>query len=149
MKNKKEKLIKSKERTSKFGEVYTPEWLVKDMCDLLGDESWDSDKTILEPTCGNGNFLVEITRRKMERCKQSKKYDYFKALNTIYGIDILPDNVEESKQRMLNIVLEYIDEKEYNIAKEILDKRIICGDSLKIMAEWAKEEEEYQQQSLF
>lgn len=148
MKNK-ENMIKSNERKQAFGEVYTPSWLVKNMCDMLPEEAWNSDKKILEPICGNGNFLVEITKRKMERCKRSGKCDYLKALNTIYGIDILQDNVEESKQRMLEIVKEYIRKEEYSKAKEILDKRIICGDSLAIMAKWDEEEEKFQQQSLF
>lgn len=147
--SKKEQLIKSKERVKKFAEVYTPEHIVKDMCNLVPDEMWNSDKTILEPACGNGNFLVEITRRKMEHCKQSGKHDYLVALNTIYGIDILPDNVMESKQRMLDIVLEYIDKSQLTEATKILDKRIICGDSLQIMKQWAEEEEPYKQQSLF
>ena len=60
-----EKLIKSKQRVQDFAEVYTPSWLVKDMCDLIPQEMWnDIDKTFLEPACGNGNFLVEIFDRK-------------------------------------------------------------------------------------
>ena len=54
----KEILRKSAERVQKYGEVYTPMWLVKDMCDMLGDESPEAwtvlDKTFLEPACGNG-----------------------------------------------------------------------------------------------
>lgn len=66
-----EKLTKSRERVKKYAEVYTPRWVVDKMCDLLEQEA-DSDafapeKTFLEPSCGNGNFLVVILARKLAR----------------------------------------------------------------------------------
>lgn len=129
-----EKLQKSKERVRKYAEVYTPEWLVKDMCNMLPPDAWETiDKTFLEPSCGNGNFLVEILSRKLEMCKDVS--DCMAALNSIYGIDILPDNVEEAKKRMLDIVQSEFGFFVRSDAKTILDKRIICGDSLKIMKE--------------
>ena len=138
----KERFIKSKERVKKYGEVYTPDWLVKDMCDMLSKEggAWNRlDETFLEPACGTGNFLVEILERKFRLCKDYK--DGLKALSTIWGIDILPDNVQESRTRMLNMYKERysdgIDE-----AARILEENIICGDSLKIMKKWADEEKE-------
>ena len=59
------KSIKSKERVNKFGEVFTPENIVKDMLDMDGvrECSYSLDKTFLEPSCGTGNFLVEIIAR--------------------------------------------------------------------------------------
>lgn len=56
----KERLIKSKERVKEHAEVFTPSWLVKDMCDTIPSEIWENiESTFLEPACGNGNFLVE------------------------------------------------------------------------------------------
>lgn len=127
----KENWIKSKKRVKKYGEVYTPKWLVKKMCDMLPDDSFDINKTFLEPTCGNGNFLVEILIRKLERCDNDQ--DLMVALNSIYGIDILSDNVEESKNRMLDIIQSEFGFFVIEEAKRILDKRIICGNSLEIM----------------
>lgn len=133
-----EKLIKSKERVEKYAEVYTPAWVVKDMCDMLGEEAWtDVRKTFLEPTCGNGQFLVEILRRKLDNSKTD--VDRIAALLSIYAVDILPDNVAESKERMLSIV----NEKCPNLigyATEIFDKQIICADSLKQQELWWREE---------
>ena len=135
-----EQLTKSKERIKEYGEVYTPEWLVKDMCNMLTDEGnafTRIDETFLEPSCGSGNFLVEILDRKLKLCKDYN--DGLTALSTIWGIDILPDNVAESKERMLNIYKRYYSDG-VEKATEILDKNIICGDSLKIMDDWYKEE---------
>jgi len=60
-----EKLIKSKRRVKEFGEVFTPEFIVKQMCDLCEPTISQVDKKVFEPTCGNGNFLVEILNRKL------------------------------------------------------------------------------------
>lgn len=137
-----ERLTKSKERIKKYGEVFTPEWLVKDMCDMLAEEgnAWSRlDETFLEPSCGNGNFLVEILARKFDLCKDHK--DGLTALSTIWGIDIQLDNVTEARKRMLKMYKErYSDGIEK--AERIIQKNIICGDSLKIMRQWADEENE-------
>lgn len=128
----KERLTKSKERVSKFGEVFTPEWLVKDMCDMLPPDAWnDVSTTFLEPSCGTGNFLVEILNRKLDRCKTTD--DCFTALASIYAIDLLPDNVAESKKRMLDIFNAHCGLMFMEKAMRILEQRIICGNSLEIM----------------
>lgn len=124
---KKEQLTKSKERVSKLGEVFTPEWLVKDMCDMLPDDAWnDISKTFLEPSCGTGNFLVEILRRKLDICKDTD--DCFTALGSVYGVDLMQDNIEESKERMLEIFVGCCGHKDE--ARKILDRNIICGNFL-------------------
>lgn len=122
--------IKSKERVSKFAEVFTPDWMVQKMCDLVSAESEDAftvlTKTWLEPACGTGNFLVEIFRRKLLVCETS--LDGLVALGSIFGIDIQQDNVEESRQRL----------KEMFVARfgwtdavaPILERNIVCGDFL-------------------
>lgn len=126
----KEKLIKSNERVKKHGEVFTPERVVKKMCDELPAEAWDLDKTILEPSCGNGNFLVEIYRRKLEHCKSASQA--VQALESIYGVDILPDNVQESRSRLLMMFRERYPSKDgfTAIVIEILNRNIVCADFL-------------------
>lgn len=123
-------LTKSKERVRKYAEVYTPKWVVKMMCDNLPPEAWDADHTILEPTCGNGNFLVEITRRKMQRSRNREEAR--KALETVYGIDLLPDNVQESRERMQAVVNEFFPGLDVS---DILERRIIQGNTLEMMTE--------------
>ena len=60
-------LTKSKERVQKHGEVFTPAWVVNDMLDMLPDEVWEAGKTFLEPACGEGAFLIEVYKRKIEK----------------------------------------------------------------------------------
>lgn len=70
----------------------------------------------LEPTCGNGNFLVEIARRKLAAGMTPEQ-----AASTMFGIDILPDNIEESIERLLEILPG---------TREIFEKNIVCGNFL-------------------
>lgn len=58
--------IKSKRRIVEHGEVFTSDREVKAMLDLVKDETQRIESRFLEPACGNGNFLVEILRRKLE-----------------------------------------------------------------------------------
>src|ERR1700728_215325 len=91
------KLVKSKERQQKFGEVFTPGFLVEKMLDLVPNEVWnDSSKTFLEPSCGNGNFIVAIIRRKLKHGSTIEQ-----ALSTTYGVDIQQDNIQECKERII------------------------------------------------
>lgn len=102
--------IKSKNRVREHGEVFTAEREVKAMCDLVKDETERIDSRFLEPTCGDGNFLAEILTRKLAVVR--KKYgksplDYEKnavlAASSIYGVDILQDNVDACRKRIFEI----------------------------------------------
>lgn len=120
------------ERVSKYGEVFTPEWLVKHMCDMLEEENGDAFKvlgrTFLEPSCGNGNFLVEILRRKLLICNSPN--DGLIALSTIFGVELLPDNVEVARRRMKDMFVEKFGGSYDKKVDEILEKNIVCGNFL-------------------
>lgn len=102
-----QKIIKSKDRVKKHGEVFTPDWVVKEMCDLVGEEgAWDNiDNTFLEPAAGTGNFVVEILRRKLSKC--SSDDEKLRALKSVYAIELLQDNVDEMKARVRAIMSEH------------------------------------------
>lgn len=138
---------KSKERVRQHGEVFTAEREVKAMCDLVKDETERIDSRFLEPACGDGNFLAEILSRKLAVVK--RKYgkshlDYEKnavlAASSIYGVDILIDNVIACRERMFSIW-----DKEYRAVckkdcndqtreavKFILSRNIVCGNALSL-----------------
>ena len=137
--------VKSKKRVRDKGEVFTNEREVNAMLDLVKQETERIDSRFLEPACGNGNFLIEILRRKLEVVKSRYKksqWEYEKngliAVMSCYGVDIMPDNVLECQNRLFeyfekeykslfkkNIKQEYLD-----IVKFILSKNILCGDAL-------------------
>lgn len=96
-------LIKSKDRVSNHGEVFTPKHIVDEMLDQIPNSIWsDKEYICLEPTCGNGNFIVEIIRKKLEN-----GLSIFQAINTTFGMDIMEDNIFECRQRVLEICKEY------------------------------------------
>ena len=128
-----EKLIKSKQRVKDFAEVFTPKHIVKDMCDLVPEEMWQSiDTTFLEPACGTGNFLVEILERKFKLCENWE--DGLRALKSVYGVDIQQDNVEEAKGRLFEMYIKRFPKSPAIsglIAAQILENNIVCGNFIK------------------
>ncbi|MBD5407273.1 MAG: restriction endonuclease subunit M [Treponema sp.] len=136
---------KSKERVRQHGEVFTAEREVKAMCDLVKDETERIDSRFLEPACGDGNFLAEILSRKLAIVK--RKYgrshlDYEKnavlAASSIYGVDILLDNVIACRARMFSIwdkdykavCKKDCNEQTREVVKFILSRNIVCGNAL-------------------
>ena len=103
--------VVSKKRVSDHGEVYTREREVEAMLDLVKSETERIDSRFLEPACGTGNFLAEILERKLqvvERRYRKSVFEYERyailAVSSIYGIDILKDNVVECRRRLGAIV---------------------------------------------
>ena len=102
-----ERQIKSKERVRERGEVFTAAREVNAMLDLVKDETENIDATFLEPACGTGNFLDEVLRRKLAVCqkrygKSAADYEKFSflACTTLYGVDIMADNVARCRERL-------------------------------------------------
>lgn len=141
--------VKSKKRVAEHGEVFTNEREVNAMLDLVKQETERIDSRFLEPACGNGNFLIEILRRKLEVVKaryKKSQWEYEKngliAVMSVYGVDIMPDNVEECINRLFGLFEEYyksifkkqIKEDYLGIVKFIFSKNILCGDALSMKA---------------
>jgi hypothetical protein len=111
---------RDKARVKSTGEVFTPTPLVREILDTL-DQSLFSDptKTFIDPSgCGDGQFLGEVLIRKLEN-----GIDFETALSTIYGVDLMQDNVELCRQRLL---CGSTDPKHI----EIVEKNIVCHDAL-------------------
>ncbi len=167
--------IKSKERVQQHGEVFTPDSIVNDMLDLVDKELYaemdkeglsEEDKarkyienTVLEPSCGDGQFLIRILYRKLEAVKklpvEERELAIVKAFCSIYGVDIQDDNLGEARSRMLALLngqeVETFDNKEprqlfisigdlgvdvsedsalYKAAKFVTEANIVLGNTL-------------------
>lgn len=126
-------ILSKQERVAKFGEVFTPEWLVRDMCDMLEKEDADAflpDRTFLEPTCGEGVFVLEILRRKFARCKSDKERRV--AIRSVYAMELQADNV----QKTIQAVTDYCDSV-MTLTKDdrkTISDHIIQADALKVMS---------------
>ncbi|OAV26602.1 type III restriction system methylase [Moraxella catarrhalis] len=145
--------IKSKKRVADFGEVFTAEREVHAMLDLVKIQTEQIASTFLEPACGTGNFLAEILRRKLatalrlsqiNKSKKSPKYaqlHYEKhaicAISSIYGIELLADNCDECRRRLLDLFLDHYqshfkqtDPAVIDTARFLLSKNIVGGNAL-------------------
>ena len=140
--------IKSKERVFERGEVFTAEREVNAMLDLVANECLRPDSRVLEPACGDGNFLSAILKRKLAELRRKYKKsprDYEKmaivAIGSLYGVDIMNDNVEACRERLYNIWNEeYSDhckadasDDAREAAKFIISRNIINGNALTLM----------------
>ena len=134
-------LIKSKERVSDHGEVFTPDWLVEKMLDLVKGETERLDARFLEPACGSGNFLVPILKRKLAAVElkfsksdfERRHYALF-GLMCCYGIELLPDNIVECRAHMIDVFSSYLgleqDDDLYRAASFVLSLNIVHGDAM-------------------
>jgi len=140
--------MSEKKRIEDFGEVLTPNAQVKEMLDLVEIENNRIDSKFLEPACGTGNFLGKILEKKIKIINnkyRSNQLDYerylFSAVSSIYGIDILRDNVTSCKNVLFEKTIENYNKlfgklgnpKLLNTIKFVLDLNIIWGDALKLI----------------
>lgn len=133
--------MRTRERVTDFGEVFTPPQLVDDMLNLVRDESYRIDSRFLEPACGSGNFLVAVLDRKLQSVEirygrsefERRHYALFALMNT-YGIELLPDNAEECRENLVNIVITYLGvqvESEWaRAARVVAEANVVQGDAL-------------------
>ena len=114
---------RDKLRIKHTAEIFTPTSLVHEMLDKIEQQYptlfSDPNKTFLDNSCGDGQFLCEVIIRKIEKSNCTLA----QALSTTYGVDLMEDNVNECRRRLAgpNPTTEII---------EILNKNIVCHDAL-------------------
>lgn len=132
--------VKSKQRVADHGEVFTPAWMVEAMLDLVKGEAERIDSRFLEPACGDGNFLVQVLRRKLAAVElKYGKSDFERrhyallALMCLYGIELLTDNIAECRANLLAIFAEYLNldlsDDLYRAAFYVLSHNLVHGDA--------------------
>jgi hypothetical protein len=142
---KQDKQVKSKQRVADHGEVFTNPREVNAMLDLVKHETERIDSRFLEPACGNGNFLAEVLRRKLNVVERKYAHNQLEwefnaviAVSSIYGVDILEDNAEECRKRLFNIFKErynklFADKCKPEVLRSVdflLHRNILWGDAL-------------------
>lgn len=118
--------IKSKKRVKSLGEVFTPKELVDEMLNQVDASNWQNkEETFIDPACGNGNFLVSILNKRLDN-----GVSYEDALNTLYGIDIMQDNIDDCHERLIEVLDERSIKYSKKKAQSILDSNIVLSNSL-------------------
>lgn len=140
-------LMKSKHRVQKHGEVFTPQWVIDKMIAIPGikEKTQDVFATFLEPSAGEGAFLLAIEDMKLRfitdnYCKDTWNRYALWALSSIYGIEFLEDNLVIARQNMLELFLNYYETVHnaqmpeqsnlYKSARTIIWANIVQGDTL-------------------
>lgn len=111
-------------RVKTTGEVFTPTPLVNEILDHLPEELFaDPSETFIDPCCGDGQFLSEVLIRKLKRLATDTitPAEFETALSTIYGVDLMIDNVDLCRDRLL-CGQEHL--------RHIVEKNIQCRDAL-------------------
>jgi type I restriction-modification system DNA methylase subunit len=109
---------REKSRVKATGEVFTPTPLVQEVLDQLPKELFTNpNKTFLEPSCGDGQFLGEVLIRKIENGSTFEQ-----ALGNLYGVDLMEDNVELCRKRLLC---------GREDLRHIVEQNIVCADGLR------------------
>jgi len=109
---------REKTRVKATGEVFTPTELVREMLEQIPvDQFTDPTKTFLDNSCGDGQFLGEVLIRKMENGSTFEQ-----ALRTIYGVDLMQDNVKLCQDRLLC---------GREDLRPIVEQNIVCADALR------------------
>lgn len=158
------KLIKSKSRVQKHGEVFTPDWMVKMMLSepAIQAKLKDIRATFFEPSVGEGAFVTEILHQKLNHVDEiSSRSNWVEnalwVVASIYGIELLTDNLIIAKQNLVEVLIEhyqYFYQKElskntdlYKSARYIIDNNIVQGNALTylnnsnnliVFSEWEK-----------
>lgn len=138
------KQVKSKKRVADHGEVFTNEREVNAMLDLVKHETERIDSRFLEPACGNGNFLAEVLNRKLNVVdsrygKSQTEWERYAviAVSSIYGVEILNDNAQECRDRLLSLFTDrysaafnQINNNLIRSVRFLLQRNILHGDAL-------------------
>lgn len=137
--------MQTRNSIAQYGEVFTPANLVNDMLDLVAHECERIDSRFLEPACGDGNFLAEVLRRRLMMVTRKRRrkinlweQDALLGLACLYGIELLHDNVNACRQRLLKIFSDAYFEQFGNNCREapitsaqiIVRANILRGDAL-------------------
>ena len=123
------------DRIKQTGEVFTPLPLVDEILDKLPEEVWtDPSKTFIDNSCGDGNFLVRVLARKLKYHPTK----LFEAVSTIYGVDLMPDNINQCRERLFGELFKHARETNQNKTFldrgddiwEIITQNVVCHDAL-------------------
>lgn len=105
-------------------EFFTPYSIVKRMCDKIDERDWaDPQKTFCEPCFGNGQFVVYIIWNRIQH-----GIDWRTALETLYGVELMQDNVYETHGRIIKLFDALGIDYDEDVAMDIMLRNLVCSD---------------------
>lgn len=109
-----DKLTKSEKRIKANGEVFTPQWTVRQMLSnpTILAKVEDLNATCFEPSAGEGAFVLPILQIRMRLALQKsdaiKDYIFLclTGLKNIFAVEFLQDNLDSLHQKMLDLFMD-------------------------------------------
>tara|TARA_B100001964_G_scaffold221767_1_gene266106 strand:+ start:10617 stop:11099 length:483 start_codon:yes stop_codon:yes gene_type:complete len=112
------RVLRDKVRIKMTQEVFTPTPLAEKIVQKIPIDLFkDPNKTFIDFSAGDGQLLGEVLIRKVEN-----GIDFEQALSTIYGVDLMQDNVDLCRERLLC---------GQEQLKHVVERNIVCADALK------------------
>lgn len=115
-------------------QVFTPEFIVRDMCAAIGDDIFDFTKNVLEPTSGDGAFTVYILNKRLELIKDNFELNSLKAISTIYSVEMDKELIEKQRNNILTAIKLFVEKNDikvndlyFEIVKCIITTNFIWG----------------------
>lgn len=120
-----------KERHSITQEDFTPDEVLDVMFkDIDKSLFYDFQKTFCDPCIGIGNIYIYILKRRLKYCSTAD--DIYNAISSMYGMELMEDNVEECRSRIFEVIKKFKSNIDENKIKLILRDNIVCCDTLNI-----------------
>ena len=124
---------KRKARHHKTQEDFTPVEICKILFEGQDELFSNFNKAFCDPCCGTGNIIRYLLRERLNNC--NKPIDVYKALETIYGTELMEDNTEECRQKMLYDCMKWSSEHNIDLIDRklisIIEHNIVCADIFK------------------
>ena len=115
-------------------QIFTPDFIVRDMCSEIGKDILDFSKTILEPTSGDGAFTTYILKKRLDTIKSNFEIESLKAISTIYSIEMDKSLIEKQRNNIFTLIKLFIvknkievDDSYYDILKCIITTNFLWG----------------------
>ena len=102
-------------------QIFTPEFIVEQMCSAVGSDILDFSKNVLEPTSGDGAFTVYILQKRLETIKEDFEINSFKALSTIYSVEMDKELIEKQRNNIFTLVRLFINKNQINVSDFYFD----------------------------
>lgn len=102
-------------------QIFTPDFIVKDMCQAIGHDIFDSSKTILEPTSGDGAFTTYILQKRLEKITKNFEIESLRALSTIYSIEMDKELIEKQRNNIFTLVKHFVVENKIEVDTSYFD----------------------------
>ncbi len=102
-------------------QIFTPDFIVRDMCAVVGNDIFDSSKNVLEPTSGDGAFTTYILQKRLEKIDSDFEIESLRALSTIYSIEMDKELIEKQRNNIFTVIKLFVEKKALEVDKSYFD----------------------------